>query len=81
MNRRLLYLTLALLVCIACASAAIPTYPFPTAGVTLPAGEATLPTAAVTTAPIVTQAGNQLQVVTTAIDPPVLMISPSSVAI
>lgn len=73
MNRRLLYLTLALLVCIACASAAIPTYPFPTAGVTLPAGEATLPTAAVTTAPIVTQAGNQLQVVTTAIDPPVLM--------
>ncbi len=73
MTRRLLLLTLALLGCIACASAAIPTYPFPTSGVTLPAGEATLPTASTTTAPIVTQAGNQLQVVSTTIDPPVLM--------
>lgn len=73
MTRRLLLLTLALLGCIACASAALPTYPFPTSGVTLPTGVETVPAAAATTAPVVTSAGNQLQVVSTAIDPPVLM--------
>jgi hypothetical protein len=73
MTLRSLILILALLACVACASAALPTYPFPTAGVTLPPGQ-TLPATAVTTAaPIVTQAGNELQVVSTSLDPPVLM--------
>lgn len=71
--KRTLLLCLALLACIACASAALPTYPFPTSGVTLPTGVETVPAAAATTAPVVTSAGNQLQVVSTAIDPPVLM--------
>ncbi len=73
MKRRLLILILALLACVACASAALPTYTFPTSGVTIPAGVETLPATAATTAPIVTQAGNQLQVVSTSLDPPVLM--------
>lgn len=73
MIRRLLLLTIVLLGCIACASAAIPTFPFPTSGTTLPAGDLTLPTSSATTVPVITQAGNQLAVVSTAIDPPVLM--------
>ncbi len=73
MTRRLLFLTLALLGCIACASATLPTFTFPTSGVVLPTGGETLPATEATTAPIVTQAGNQVQVVSTAIDPPVLM--------
>ena len=73
MTRRLLLLALALIGCIACASAALPTYPFPTPGVAIPTGVATLPATAVTTAPVVTQPGNQLQVVSTSLDPPVLM--------
>ena len=72
MTRRLFLLTLALLGCIACASAAQPTFPFPTSGATLPP-DATLPATAATTAPVVTSAGNQLQVVSTTLDPPVLM--------
>ena len=71
--KRTLLICLALLGCIACASAAIPTFPFPTSGTTLPAGDVTLPTSSATTAPIITQAGTQLAVVSTAIDPPVLM--------
>jgi hypothetical protein len=73
MTRRLLFLVLALLAGVACVSAALPTYPFPTSGVTVPAGVATLPDTAATTAPVATQAGNQLQVVSTTLDPPVLM--------
>lgn len=72
MTRRLLILTLSLLACVACASAALPTYPFPTSGVTLPASESPSPTAA-TSAPVVTAPGNQLQVVSTSLDPPILM--------
>src|SRR5665647_1606754 len=73
MTRRLFILILALLACVACASAALPTYPFPTSGATIPTGVETLPATAATTAPVVTQAGNQLQVVSTSLDPPVLM--------
>jgi hypothetical protein len=73
MTRRLLLLTLALLCGIACASAAIPTFPFPTDGIAAPTGPVTLPATPVPTVPIVTQPGNQLQVVSTALDPPVLM--------
>jgi hypothetical protein len=72
MTRRLLLLALVLLGCVACASAALPTYTFPP-GVETPAAVDTLPATAATTAPVVTSAGNQLQVVSTSLDPPVLM--------
>lgn len=73
MTKHLLILLLAFLACVACASAALPTYPFPTSGAAIPTGAETLPATAVTTAPVVTFAGNQLQVVSTSLDPPVLM--------
>ncbi len=73
MTRRLLVLILGLLACAACASAALPTYTFPTSDATLPSSVETLPATAVTTAPVITSAGNQLQVVSTSLDPPVLM--------
>jgi hypothetical protein len=73
MIRRLFLLVLVLLGCVACASAALPTYPFPTSGANVPTDLATLPATAATTPPLATQAGNQLQVVSTTLDPPVLM--------
>lgn len=73
MTRVLWILFVALLACVACASAALPTFPFPTSGATIPPGIETVPATASTTAPLVTVAGNQLQVVSTSLEPPVLM--------
>ncbi|MEN6341594.1 MAG: hypothetical protein ABFC89_03445 [Methanospirillum sp.] len=73
MIKRLLVLALVLLGCVGCASAALPTYTFPTSDFTVPTSGETLPATAATTVPVVTSAGNQLQVVSTSLDPPVLM--------
>ena len=70
MTRRLLPVILAVLACIACASAALPTFPFPTSGSLPTTASPDLPA---TTAPLVTVAGNQLQVVSTSLEPPILM--------